>query len=50
VPARRVLGDRVPEDASKICEQLFDREYVKKLKEKIKLEEQKEIDEWLDAD
>ena len=50
VPARRVLGDKVPEDASKTCEQFFDRDYVKKIKEKIEQEEQKEIDEWLDSD
>ena len=50
VPARRVLGDKVAEDASERCEQLFDRDYVKKLKERIKQEEQKEIDEWLDSD
>jgi uncharacterized protein involved in outer membrane biogenesis len=50
VPARRVLGDRVPEDASEICEQFFDRDFVKKLKQKIEQEEQKEIDEWLDSD
>ena len=50
VPARWVFGDKVPEDASKICEQLYDREYVKKLKEKLEAEEQKEIDEWLESD
>jgi uncharacterized protein involved in outer membrane biogenesis len=50
VPARRVLGDSVPENASERCEQFFDRDYVKKLKEKIEQEEQKEIDEWLDSD
>ncbi|NNJ95928.1 MAG: AsmA family protein [Gammaproteobacteria bacterium] len=50
VPARRILGDSVPEDGSEKCEQFFDRDYVKKLKEKIEQEEQKEIDEWLDSD
>jgi len=50
VPARRVFGDNVPDDASEICEQFYDREYVKKLKEKLQAEEQKEIDEWLDSD
>jgi len=50
VPARWVFGDKVPEDASEICEQFYDREYVKKLKEKLQAEEQKEIDEWLDSD
>ena len=50
VPARRILGDSVPEDGSERCEQFFDRDYVKKLKQKIEQEEQKEIDEWLDSD
>jgi hypothetical protein len=50
VPARRVFGDKVPEDASEQCEQFFDREYAIKLKEKLEAEEQKEIDEFLDSD
>ena len=50
VPARRILDDRVPEDASETCEKFFDRDYVKQLKEKIEQEEQNEIDEWLDSD
>jgi len=50
VPARWVFGDEVPGDASAICEQLYDREYMEKLKEKRKKSEQKEIDEWLDSD
>ena len=50
VPVRRLLGERVPEDESRACEKLFDREYLKQLKERIELEEQKEIDEWLDSD
>jgi hypothetical protein len=50
VPARWVFGDKVPEDASEICEKFYDRAYVKKLKEKLKAEEQKEIDEMLNSD
>ena len=50
VPARRVFGDKVPEDASEICEKFYDRAYVKKLKEQMEAEEQKEIDELLDSD
>ena len=50
VPARRVFGDKIPEDASEQCEQFFDREYAIKLKEKLEAEEQKEIDELLDSD
>jgi len=50
VPARWLFGDKVPEDASAICEQFYDREYVKKLKEKLDAEEQKEIDEMLESD
>ena len=50
VPARRVFGDKIPEDASELCDQLFDREYAMKLKEKHEAEEQKEIDELLDLD
>jgi len=50
VPARRVFDDKVPDDASEICEKFYDRAYVKKLKEKMEAEEQKEIDELLDSD
>jgi len=50
VPARWVFDDKVPEDASEICEKFYDRTYVKKLKEKLKAEEQKEIDEMLNSD
>jgi uncharacterized protein involved in outer membrane biogenesis len=50
VPARWVFADKAPEDASEICEQLYDREYVRELKNKLINEEQKEIDEWLDSD
>jgi hypothetical protein len=45
----RLVGDKVPEDGSAICEQLFDREYVNKLKEIIEREEEKEIEEMLDS-
>jgi uncharacterized protein involved in outer membrane biogenesis len=50
VPARRVFGDKVPADASAVCKQFYDREYVRKLKLIFEAEEQKEIDEWLDTD
>jgi uncharacterized protein involved in outer membrane biogenesis len=50
VPARRVFDDKVPEDASEICEKFYDRAYVKQLKEQVEAEEQKEIDELLDSD
>jgi len=48
-PLLRLVGDKVPEDGSAICEQLFDREYVNKLKEIIEREEEKEIEEMLDS-
>ena len=50
VPLRRVFDDKAPEDASAICEQLYDREYVSNLKQKLQQEEQEEIDEWLESD
>ncbi len=50
VPARWVFGDKVPEDASEICEKFYDRSYVKELKERLEAEEQKELDELLDSD
>ena len=50
VPARRVFDDKVPEDGSANCEQFFDRDYVRKLKQILEEQEQKEIDEWLDSD
>jgi hypothetical protein len=50
VPVRRIFDDKVPEDGSETCERLFDREYIRKLKEKLKAERQKDIDEWLEAD
>jgi hypothetical protein len=40
----------MPEDASAVCEKLYDREFVKQLKAKIEAEEQKEIEDWLDSD
>jgi uncharacterized protein involved in outer membrane biogenesis len=50
VPARRLFGDKVPEDASEGCERFFSREYVERLKKKIDAEIQKDVDEWLDSD
>ncbi|MGB5278262.1 MAG: hypothetical protein WBP02_13960 [Gammaproteobacteria bacterium] len=49
-PLLRVAGDKVPEDGSAICEQLFDRAYVNKLKAEMQREEEKEIEEMLDSD
>ena len=50
VPARRVFADKVPDDASETCEKFYDRAYVKKLKQQLEAEEQKEIDEMLYSD
>ena len=50
VPARRIFGRKVPEDASEACERFFDREYVKQLKARIEAEEKKEIEEWMESD
>ncbi len=50
VPTRWIFGDKTPEDGSAICEQLFNREYVIKLKAEVERKEQKEIDDMLDAD
>jgi uncharacterized protein involved in outer membrane biogenesis len=49
-PLLRVVGDKVPEDGSAICGQLFDRAYTKSLKEQIKREEEKEIEEMFNSD
>lgn len=48
VPARRIFGDKISKDGSSICEQLFDREYVKNLKAETEKKEQKEIDSILE--
>ncbi|UCB54150.1 MAG: AsmA family protein [Thiotrichales bacterium] len=50
VPARWVFEDKVPEDASEKCEQFFDRDYIKELKQRVEAEEAKEIEEWLESD
>ena len=50
VPARWLFGDKVPEDGSAICEQLFDRDYVEKLNAEIKMKENKEVEEMLESD
>jgi uncharacterized protein involved in outer membrane biogenesis len=48
VPMRWVFGDKVSEDGSAVCEQLFDREYVTKINAEIKSREKKELDELLE--
>jgi len=50
VPASWIFGSRPPKDGSAICEQLFDRNYVKSLNEKLRKEEQAEIDEAVSSD
>ena len=50
VPTRWVFGGRPPKDGSAVCEQFFDRNFVKKLKEELQQKENKEIDEILDSD
>ncbi len=50
VPARWIFGGKIPDDGSTICEQLFDREYVVKLKKAAETKSQKEINELLDSD
>ena len=50
VPTRWVFGDKVPEDGSAVCEQLFDREYVKKLNADIESKAKEEVDEILRSD
>lgn len=50
VPTRWIFGDKIPTDASAICEQYFDREHVKNLKAKLQEEELKAIEEMLESD
>ncbi len=50
VPVRWVFEGKPPEDGSAVCEQFFDREYVDKLHEELRIQQQKEVDEILDAD
>lgn len=50
VPARWLFGDKVPENGSDICEQLFDREYVEKLNAEIRMKENKEVEDMLESD
>jgi uncharacterized protein involved in outer membrane biogenesis len=49
VPARWIFSDKVPEDGSAVCEQLFDREYVEKLNAEVKIKDKKEIEEILES-
>jgi len=49
-PIKRVFGDKTPDDASAICEQLFDRQYVEKLNAELEQEQQQEVIDMLDAD
>ena len=50
VPTRWIFGDKPLEDGSAICEQLFDREHVKKLKAEIEKQNEKDIEEMLKSD
>jgi uncharacterized protein involved in outer membrane biogenesis len=50
VPTRWIFDDHTPGDGSAVCEQLFDRNYVENLKEKLRKKEQAEINELLDSD
>jgi uncharacterized protein involved in outer membrane biogenesis len=50
VPARRIFEDKIPEDGSATCEQLFDREYVEKLNVEIREQDKKEIERMLESD
>ena len=49
VPARWIFSDKVPEDGSAVCEQLFDREYVENLNAEVKIKDKKEIEEILES-
>ncbi|MCW8935551.1 MAG: AsmA family protein [Gammaproteobacteria bacterium] len=49
VPVRRIFSDKVIEDGSAICEQLFDRNYVEKLKTEVVRKHNKEVDEMLES-
>ena len=50
VPVHWLFGNKVPEDGSAICEQLFDRDYVEKLNAEIRMKENKEVEEMLESD
>ena len=50
VPARRIFDDKVPEDASAICEQYFDRDYVTRVNAELREREKQSIDEILKGD
>ena len=50
VPVHWLFGDKIPEDGSAICEQLFDRDYVEKLNAEIRMKESKEVKEMLESD
>lgn len=50
VPTRWIFGDKPSENGSAVCEQLFDREYVIKLKAEADLKQKQEIDKMLDED
>ena len=49
VPVRRVFADKELEDGSAICERLFDRDHVIKLKAKAEKKSQQEIEELLES-
>ena len=44
MPARWIFGDKAPADGSAICEKLFDREYVKNLKDEVDKKEMPECE------
>ncbi len=50
VPTKWIFDDKPPEDGSAICEQLFDREYVIKLKAEVESKAKEEVDEMLKSD
>ena len=50
VPARRIFGDKIPDDGSAICEQLFDRDYVTKVNAELRDKDKQSIDELLESD
>ncbi|MBT8119481.1 MAG: AsmA family protein [Gammaproteobacteria bacterium] len=49
VPVRRIFADKVLEDGSTICERLFDRDHVTRLKAKAETKSQQEIEELLES-
>jgi uncharacterized protein involved in outer membrane biogenesis len=50
VPARWIFGDEPLEDGSAVCEQYFDRDYVRQQKMELEKQEQEEINKMLESD